>query len=138
MSATLEGERLSELLRESATVRATGRQHAVETHWIAPAPHLRAPAEQLGRRVAEAAAAAVARHEGDLLAFLPGAAEIRRAAEHLASGLPPEVDVLPLYGKLGAAAQDAALRPAAPGRRKLILATNLAETSLTRSRAYAS
>ena len=131
MSATLDGERLSELLRESATVRATGRQHAVETHWIAPAPHLRAPAEQLGRRVAEAAAAAVARHEGDLLAFLPGAAEIRRAAEHLASGLPPEVDVLPLYGELGTAAQDAALRPAAPGRRKLILATNLAETSLT-------
>lgn len=131
MSATLDGERLSELLRESATVCATGRQHTVETHWIAPAPHLRAPAEQLGRRVADAAAAALSRHEGDVLAFLPGAADIRRAAEHLATGLPADVDVLPLYGELGAAAQDAALRPAPPGRRKLILATNLAETSLT-------
>jgi ATP-dependent helicase HrpB len=131
MSATLDGARLTELLREPVTVRATGRQYAVETHWIAPAPYLRAPAEQLGRRVANAAAAALACHDGDLLAFLPGAAEIRRAAEKLASGLPAGVDVLPLYGELGAAAQDAALRPAPPGRRKLILATNLAETSLT-------
>jgi ATP-dependent helicase HrpB len=131
MSATLDGQRLARLLEDSITVRAGGRRYDVETHWVAPAPGLRTPAEHLGRRVADIARAALARHEGDVLAFLPGAAEIHRAQEQLASSLPGDVDVVPLYGELAAAAQDAALRPAGKGRRKVILATNIAETSLT-------
>jgi ATP-dependent helicase HrpB len=131
MSATPEGERLAALLAKSATVRAGGRPYPVETHWIAPSASLRTPTEHLGRRVAEVAAAALSRHEGDVLAFLPGAAEISREQVSLLYAGLAGVDVVPLYGELGAAAQDAALRPAIAGRRKLILATNIAETSLT-------
>ena len=69
---------------------------------------------------------------GDLLVFLPGAPEIRRVARALQErGLPPNTDLRPLYGDLPAAEQDLAVRPAVPGRRKVVLATSIAETSLT-------
>src|SRR5205085_9565599 len=67
---------------------------------------------------------------GDLLVFLPGAGEIRRL-QGMLSDVGPYIDVLALYGELAGAEQDAALKPAKPGRRKIVLATNIAETSLT-------
>ena len=73
---------------------------------------------------------ALAEAEGDMLVFLPGAGEIRRVQGMLGDA-GSQVDLLPLYGELGAGEQDAALRPAKPGRRKIVLATNIAETSLT-------
>ena len=82
--------------------------------------------------MAAAIVRALTAHEGDLLAFLPGAGEIRRTAELLGATTSDDaVRIRPLYGELAVAAQDAALRPEADGRRKVVLATNLAETSLT-------
>ncbi len=78
-----------------------------------------------------AVSVAVAGDEGDVLAFLPGAAEIRATQARLAAILPSEVEVLPLFGALPAAAQDRALVAAATGRRRVVLATDIAETSLT-------
>jgi ATP-dependent helicase HrpB len=131
MSATLDGDRLAALLRDAARVQSAGRLHDVDTHWVPAPADLRTPHDQLGRRVADVIVDALGQHPGDVLAFLPGAGDIRRATGDLAARLPPNVQVLPLHGELDAAAQDAALRPAAPGRRKVVLATNLAETSLT-------
>jgi ATP-dependent helicase HrpB len=128
MSATLDGEALARLLGDAAIVRAPGRMFEVETVHVAPPPG----PQPLAPRVAARIAAALESHAGDLLAFLPGAGEIRRVAEALAERLPArEYAVLPLYGDLPAAAQDAVLRPDPAGRRKVIVATNIAETSLT-------
>src|SRR5207249_2798999 len=69
--------------------------------------------------------------QGDILAFLPGAPEIHRAQRHLASRIAGSIELHPLFGDLSGAAQDAALQPAAAGRRKVILSTNIAQTSLT-------
>ena len=128
MSATLDGSgsRSAAGTRNRARdgTRACGRD-ALDRAGATPAR----PGRALERRVADAAAA---RSRTRRRAGVPARrAEIRRAAEHLAAGLPADVDVVPLYGELGAAAQDAALRPAPPERRKMILATNIAETSLT-------
>ena len=133
MSATLDGEALARLLGDAAVVRAPGRMFEVETVHIAPPPGPPPPlAPPLAPRVAARIAAALEAHEGDLLAFLPGAGEIRRVAEALDGRLPAgKYAVLPLYGDLPAAAQDAVLRPDPSGRRKVIVATNIAETSLT-------
>jgi ATP-dependent helicase HrpB len=129
MSATLDGEALARLLGEAAIVRAPGRMFDVETVYVAPPP---GPPPPLAPRVAVRIVAAIEVHAGDVLAFLPGAGEIRRVVEALAARLPADrFVVLPLYGDLQAAAQDAALRPDAAGRRKVIVATNIAETSLT-------
>ena len=82
--------------------------------------------------MARAIRGALADDEGDVLAFLPGAGEIRRTAAMLGrDSLPPDVDVVPLYGALAGAEQDRALAAATPGRRKVVLATSIAETSLT-------
>ncbi len=135
MSATLDGEALARLLGAAAIVRAPGRMFEVTTHYV-PAPDTpggaAAGGPTLAARVAARIAAALAAHEGDLLAFLPGAGEIRRVVDALAARLPADTHVLlPLYGDLPAEAQDAVLRPDPRGRRKVIVATNLAETSLT-------
>jgi ATP-dependent helicase HrpB len=131
MSATLDTARVAAAIggqgSPAPVVVAEGRAHPVAIRW-APPPR--------GQRPAEAVAAAVGRalraDDGDVLVFLPGAAEIRRAATALArAGLPPEVDVRPLHGALAAADQDAALDPSPPGRRRVVLATDIAETSLT-------
>ncbi len=108
-------------------VTSEGRQHTVDVRWRPPGPR---------ERVAEAAAATVRlalRHdEGDVLVFLAGAADIRRVAAGLArGGLPAGVDVRSLYGALPAEEQDLALAPSLPGRRRVVLATDIAETSLT-------
>ncbi|MDX2194212.1 MAG: ATP-dependent helicase HrpB [Gemmatimonadales bacterium] len=126
MSATLEGDRVAALLGGAPVVRSDGRLHPVHTTYV-PARDDR-PVEG---RVAAAVRAALAEHrEGDVLAFLPGAGEIRRAAE-LLGDLPAAVMVHQLYGDLPPDAQDAALAPAPAGRRKVVLATSIAETSLT-------
>jgi ATP-dependent helicase HrpB len=123
MSATLEGERVAQLLGASPRLRSQGKSHPVEI--------LYRPVEELARGVAATVRAALRTHEGDVLVFLPGAAEIRRVERLLAEDLPRDTAVLPLFGDLPAEAQDAALKPAPPGRRKVVLATSIAETSLT-------
>jgi ATP-dependent helicase HrpB len=129
MSATLDADALARVLGDARFVRAPGRMYDVETIF-APPPVNAAP--PLPRLVANRILQALEAHPGDLLAFLPGAGEIRRVAEALESALPPDRHaVLPLYGDLATAVQDAALRPDPQGRRKVIVATNIAETSLT-------
>jgi ATP-dependent helicase HrpB len=130
MSATLDADALGRVLGDARFVRAPGRMFGVETIY-APAP-VGSVAPPLARLVVNRTLQALDAHPGDALAFLPGAGDIRRVSEALAATLPPDrCVVLPLYGDLPAAAQDAALRPDAQGRRKVIVATNIAETSLT-------
>jgi ATP-dependent helicase HrpB len=130
MSATLNGPAVARLLGDAPAVRSSGRMFEVRAVY-APPPAGR-PEERLERRMAAAIGRALTEHEGDVLAFLPGAGEIRRTAELLAAtSVEDALRIRPLYGELAAAAQDAALRPEPDGRRKLVLATNLAETSLT-------
>jgi ATP-dependent helicase HrpB len=127
MSATLDLEPLSTLLRDAPLVTAEGRAHQVATHYVPRRSEL-----PLELQTAQVLRGALERDAGDILCFLPGAAEIRRVhrtLEETAAGA--NVRVLPLYGDLSAAEQDAALRPAAPGARKIVLATSIAETSLT-------
>jgi ATP-dependent helicase HrpB len=124
MSATLDGGPIAKLLGNAPIVTSEGRAFPVTTKWVAR------PKEQ---RVEAAVANAVRRAleeipGGDLLAFLPGVREIRSAAGMLAGAA---VDVIPLYGDLKQEEQDRAVRPSLPGRRKVVLATSIAETSLT-------
>jgi ATP-dependent helicase HrpB len=125
-SATLESAQVARLLGGAPVVRAEGRQHPVRVeHRPRPDPH--------GLAVAVAAAIdeALERQPGDVLVFLPGAAEIRRCSRALADRLGPEVVVCPLSGTLPPAEQERALRPDPSGRRKVVLSTDVAETSLT-------
>jgi ATP-dependent helicase HrpB len=129
MSATLDGGAVARLLGAAPLVRSAARAFPVQTIYAAPTQR---SDDRLERRVATLVTRALAAHEGDVLAFLPGAGEIRRTAELLADAQDDEtVRVHPLYGELPTAAQDAALAPEPDGRRKVVLATNLAETSLT-------
>jgi len=136
MSATLEVERVAALL-DAPVVATAGRSFAVEIRYAGrgapPLPQGAAASSASPERlVAQLIERAVREESGDVLAFLPGAREIRRVQEFLeASRLAPEVRIRPLYGDLGNSDQDAALAPAAPGTRKIVLATNIAETSLT-------
>jgi ATP-dependent helicase HrpB len=143
MSATLDGERVAELLGDAEVVSVPGRAFAVELRYLGRAlPLLPSPpgspgarfgaAESLERSVSMAVQRALGESAGDVLVFLPGAGEIRRVERLLLdAGLPPAVTLMPLYGDMSAAAQDAVLAPAAAGSRKVVLATNIAETSLT-------
>ncbi|TFG47650.1 MAG: ATP-dependent helicase HrpB, partial [Gemmatimonadales bacterium] len=130
MSATLDGDSVARLLGEAPVIRSTGRLHPVETRYL-PA----IPGQRLESSVASAVRRALAEDDGDLLVFLPGQGEIRRAVETLSGpggpALPASTRILPLYGMLSNAEQDAAIRPSAPGERKIVLATSIAETSLT-------
>jgi ATP-dependent helicase HrpB len=127
MSATLDGAAVAALLGDAPIVTSEGRQHRVDVRHLG-----RRDDQRLEGAVAAAVRAALARDEGSVLAFLPGGAEIRRTAELLASGtLPHDVRLFPLYGDLAAEAQDAAIALPAPGQRKIVLATSIAETSLT-------
>ena len=127
MSATLDLAPLARLLRNAPVVSAHGRSFEVKTHFLPRRNDL-----HLELQVSQAVRAALREHGGDLLCFLPGAAEIRRVQRNLQeSDLGRGILVLPLYGDLEGAAQDAALVPAAPGQRKVVLATSIAETSLT-------
>ena len=127
MSATLDGARVGELLDDAPVIESAGRAFAVETRYLGRDP--RAPIE---RQVADAAMRALRAEAGSLLVFLPGAAEIRRVETLLRERLDDQtVDVVPLYGALDAEMQDRAIAPPPPGRRKVVLATSIAETSLT-------
>ena len=129
MSATLEGERLSALLDDAPVVSSEGRMHPVEMRWGAPWQ----PGERIEPRVTQTVLQALADEPGSLLVFLPGQAEIRRVHEQLQESLGNRPDVLlcPLHGELELNAQRAAIEPAPAGMRKVVLATNIAETSLT-------
>ncbi|MCB9519545.1 MAG: ATP-dependent helicase HrpB [Myxococcales bacterium] len=121
MSATVEPARLSQWLGGAAIVRCQGRSHPVAIRHAAPAPD-----RPLEREVAAQVRALLAEVSGDVLVFLPGVGEIERAAAALGA---VDADVVALHGGLDAEAQDAVVRPSA--RRRVILATNVAESSLT-------
>ncbi len=128
MSATLEGIPLEEYLA-APVLRSEGRSHPVRVRYL-PCNEAadRTPIAQVVRTVL----GVLAEEEGDILVFLPGTGEIRRVLEGLEQArLDPTLLLCPLYGDLEAAAQDAAIQPAPAGRRKLVLATAIAETSLT-------
>ncbi|MGS0939702.1 ATP-dependent helicase HrpB [Pseudomonas luteola] len=129
MSATLEGERLSALLQGAPVVRSEGRMFPVEIKWGRPY----SADERLEPRAVQTILQALDEQSGSLLVFLPGQAEIRRVQELLDDALAGRVDIriAPLYGELDLAAQRAAIEPAPAGIRKIVLATNIAETSLT-------
>jgi ATP-dependent helicase HrpB len=125
MSATLETRPLARLLDDAPIVEAHARSYDVTTHYVARRAEL-----SLEMQTVQVLRRALSDEAGDILCFLPGAAEIGRVQRTLGESLPESaVSVLPLYGELDAAAQDAAIRPAA--RRKIVLATSIAETSLT-------
>ena len=127
MSATLDGARVAALLGGAPVVESAGRAFPVVTHHVG-----RDPAARLEDEVARTVRRALAEESGSALVFLPGAAEIRRTAELLGATIKdPAVDIVPLFGALDRAEQDRAIEPAAPGRRKVVLATSIAETSLT-------
>lgn len=125
MSATLETQRLAEMLENPPIVSASGRVYPVRQTYISGAPD-----QSLADKVGAGVRRALAENEGDVLAFLPGEAEIRASQRALQSGS-DQVRIRPLYGALPASEQDLALRPDAQGHRKVILATNIAQTSLT-------
>ena len=129
MSATLEGERLGALLDDAPVVRSEGRMYPVDIRWGRPSQ----PGEFIEPRVVATVLQALDEQSGSLLAFLPGQAEIRRVHEQLAEALGRRDDLLlcPLHGELELSAQRAAIEPAPAGKRKVVLATNIAETSLT-------
>ncbi|WP_414693121.1 ATP-dependent helicase HrpB, partial [Pelagibacterium sp.] len=126
MSATLDGAAVASLLGEAPVISSQGRAFPVETRHIVPAPTAR-----IEQTVTAAVRRALDDDTGSILVFLPGQAEIRRTAEALAPMLGPDTDIAPLYGQLTAAEQDRALQPSPPGRRKVVLATSIAQTSLT-------
>ncbi|TSJ64565.1 ATP-dependent helicase HrpB [Starkeya sp. 3C] len=127
MSATLDGARVARLLGEAPVIESLGRAFPVETRYAGRDP--RSPIE---RQMAEAIRRALAAEKGSILAFLPGAAEIRRTERALREAITdPVVDIDPLYGALDPREQDRAISPAPAGRRKVVLATSIAETSLT-------
>jgi ATP-dependent helicase HrpB len=127
MSATLDLKPLVRLLGDAPIVSAQGRSFEVATHYVPRRNEI-----HLELQVAQVVRAALREHAGDILCFLPGAAEIRRVQRTLQeSDLDRSVRVMPLYGELQGAEQDAALAPSAAGERKIVLATSIAETSLT-------
>jgi ATP-dependent helicase HrpB len=127
MSATLDGARVASLLGDAPVIASEGRAYTVETRYLgrkADAP--------LERQMANAIATALRTDPGSVLAFLPGAAEIRRTQNFLGERIhDASIEVVPLFGALDAAVQDRAIAPAPKGHRKVVLATSIAETSLT-------
>ena len=125
MSATLDPGPVSERLGGAPVIQSAGRMFAVDTRYLD-----REPAGRIEDAVASAVRRALGEESGSALVFLPGVGEIRRVEERL-QGLGREVDLAPLYGDLSPAEQDRAIAPSPAGRRKVVLATSIAETSLT-------
>ena len=127
MSATLDGEAVARLLGNAPLISSAGRAHPVTLHYLPRDP------EGLDVNVVVAAALdALAREPGDVLVFLPGGGEIRQTLHRLTARAPSaDLQLLPLYGDLPDADQQRAIQPDPNGRRKIVLATSIAETSLT-------
>ena len=135
MSATLDGEAVAKVLGDAPIVTSEGRMFPVESRFagkgapvlpVSPGPG--APVDSPEKVTAQLIQRALREESGDVLVFLPGAREIRRVQSMIEG---TSVRVLPLFGELAAEDQDAALTPSPPGTRKVVLATNIAETSLT-------
>ena len=126
MSATLDGARVAALLEGAPVIESRGRAFPVE---------IRHQPRETGQPVEDAMAGAIRRaagsETGSVLAFLPGQREIMRTAERLEGAVPANTDIVPLFGAMDGKAQDMAIRPAPQGRRKIVLATSIAETSIT-------
>lgn len=126
MSATLDAAGISRLLGNAPVIESKGRSFPVETRYLG-----RKPQERIEPQIVRAIRQALAEETGSMLVFLPGQGEIRRTADMLDGTLPANCLVAPLYGGLEAKVQDAAIRPAAAGERKIVLASAIAQTSLT-------
>lgn len=126
MSATLDGERVGALLGGAPVVASDGRLFPVEVEHVE-----HSLADRLEPAVADVVLDALERFDGDVLVFLPGVGEIMRTIEELTGHVGPEVRLLPLHGGLPSAEQDAALEPPTAGTRHVVVATDLAESSLT-------
>ncbi|HKO70890.1 MAG TPA: ATP-dependent helicase HrpB [Bradyrhizobium sp.] len=127
MSATLDGARVAKLLGDSPVIASEGRAFPVETRYLG-----RKTDSPLERQMADAIAVALRADPGSILAFLPGAAEIRRTQNLLGERIrDASVEIVPLFGALESIVQDRAIAPAPIGHRKVVLATSIAETSLT-------
>jgi ATP-dependent helicase HrpB len=127
MSATIDGARIARHLGDAPVIASEGRAFPVETRYVGRDP--KAPIEA---QVADTVLRALRAEPGSMLVFLPGTAEIRRTETRLRERVDdPAVDVVSLYGALDAATQDRAIAPSPGGRRKIVLATSIAETSLT-------
>lgn len=129
MSATLDGEALSELLDGAPVLRSEGRAHPVELIYSDPSRTDRPIEARVVSRIRQA----IERHHGSLLVFLPGQGEIRRVMQQLEDSLPADPDrlITPLYGDLPLSEQQRAIAAPEDGKRKIVLATAIAETSLT-------
>jgi ATP-dependent helicase HrpB len=126
MSATLDGARVAKVLGDAPVVTSEGRAYPVETRYLGR------KSERIDDDMADAVRHALKTETGSILAFLPGQGEITRVAERLGEKISdPSIDIAPLYGALDMADQDRAVLPAAKGRRKVVLATSIAETSIT-------
>src|SRR5215207_1987120 len=127
MSATLDGARVAKLLGNAPVIASEGWAYPVETRYLG-----RDPKRRIDDEVADATVRALRAEPGSILVFLPGQGEIRRVERSLRERIAdPAVDIAPLYGALDRAEQDLAVAPARPGRRKVVVATSIAETSLT-------
>ena len=127
MSATLDGARVAKLLGDAPVIASEGRAFPVETRYLG-----RKQDVPLERQMADAIAMALRADPGSVLAFLPGAAEIRRTQNFLSERVyDASIEIVPLFGALDASVQDRAIAPAPKGQRKVVLATSIAETSLT-------
>ncbi len=126
MSATLDGARVATLMGEAPIIESTGRAFPVELQHAE-----RRAQERLDESVSRSILDALHDHDGSILAFLPGTGEIASTARKLEGKLPANVRLFQLYGAMEGAAQDEAIRPAEPGKRKVVLATSVAETSIT-------
>jgi ATP-dependent helicase HrpB len=127
MSATLDGARIARLLDDAPVIESHGRQYPVETRYLG-----RDPRARLADQATQAVLTALDQTTGGILVFLPGQGEIRQVQQRLAERLrDPKVEIAPLYGALDIKDQDRAIAPAPAGMRKVVLATSIAETSLT-------
>ncbi len=132
MSATLDGDAVAQLLGDAPLLSSAGRSFPVTQHYRPVRVHFARERRAFCHEVARQVLAAVRDEEGSILVFLPGAGEIRLVQSLLqAASLDDSVLLAPLYGQLPARAQDAAIQPVAAGGRKIVLATTIAETSLT-------
>ncbi|PSH67666.1 ATP-dependent helicase HrpB [Phyllobacterium brassicacearum] len=126
MSATLDDARVAKLLGDAPVLESKGRSYPIDIRY-----RPRNPDERIEDAMAKAIRDTLADETGSILAFLPGQREIERTAETLQGRVPADVMIVPLYGALEGRDQDAAIKPAPTGKRKVVLATSIAETSIT-------